>query len=340
MHPLLTTSALALLASVTLAQRPMLKTATAVGDFAKDAKGTTYQFLKKGTVAGPRGLMVMAARRGVGSASTKANLISSHGQLVVQFGERGHLASTSTSFIGALGTSASADPRKIAPGAHAFLVQLPAKKGAKAKMLVSFAARAGKGAQAAVSVDFGADRKIEFQGKTNSAPVRKSFDVVAGATGFVFLVSSSGAATLKGKGMTGYGLELSVAFQPAQTGGKCSATAYGRSCSVLRGAFRSDPRFHNLHLSLTGGRPSSIGVAIIGTKKLNARFGRTSCYLLTDILAIGGVFRTDARGSAQHLLRIPAGRNLSFLTQDLTLGISHRQLEVKSSNGLAVNCKK
>ncbi len=314
------------------------QTATVVGAMAHSGTSKQLKTIKAGTkfsryfrnVAYVRGAW---ANNSGGAGLAHSRTHGSYNYAYVSVSGRAY----SFSSKGNAGANTTKDAVKGTPGAFGVKYLFSAKKATKGKLKITLGGMASKGATAGLSVAFG---KTVLKWKAGSKPVTKEMDVTLDAKGMAFLVGAEGGAMLKGKGRVSYGARALITFSPkVSSGGSCTLKKGPASCGPdLSGKVTTGSRGHLVALSLTKAPVRSFGLTLYSPDgKMGAL--RNKCLIFSKVVGFR-IFRTSSKGTATHMLAIPKGRNLSFGVQDVILMLSRKGLDVKTSNGVMITCKK
>jgi hypothetical protein len=305
-------------------------TKTVIGNTAMVGKTSSYRFIKA-NVPFSHFARVTAAVRGA-SMGTSATISSFRGRTSIRVSEGARASSFSSSTKAEARTSKGTD---ITKEPHVFSFKLTSKKTVKGKLLVSLGGRGTKGAVASIVIRVG--RSI-ISWKQGMPSVRKTLSVSVGSAGLVISSTSMAKASVSGRGSSSISAVASILFEPGAPDARCKLTPYGRSCALLTGTVKDTPAGSLLELTTTRGLPRALGFTVAGSRKVNIRFPGTSCFLLTDVQLVIGLYHTDSRGTGKHVLLVPRNYKGSFNLQDILIQFG-RTTKVSSSNGLVVTCK-
>ena len=111
---------------------------------------------------------------------------------------------------------------------------------------------------------------------------------------------------------------------PSLSRNKLRAVSMGMGCSM--------PSFCSVSLS------NGFALSFVGTNKLNLPFGG-GCTLLANAVVIT-VLKTDAKGDALESWKVPLTEVVQSYHQVLPVGIKGKDLVIKASNGVVVECKR
>ncbi len=314
------------------------ETATVVGAVAHSGSSSQIKVIKAGTkfsryfrnVAYVRGAFASNSGGG-GIAHSRTHGTYNYAYLSIS----GRASSFSSK--GNAGAHTTKDATKGAPGSIGLKYFFSSKKTVKGKLKIVLYGKVSKGASAALSVSFG---KTLLRWKSGGKPVIKEMDVTLDSKGMTFLVGGQGGAMLKGRGRIGYGAKALITFSPKiSSGGSCTIKKGPASCGpVLNGKVATGNRVHLVTLSLTKAPARSFGLTLYSPNgKMRAL--RNKCLIFSKPIGFR-IFRTSSTGTATHMLPLPKGRNLSFAVQDVIIRLSRKGLDVKTSNGLMITCKK
>jgi hypothetical protein len=314
------------------------QTATVVGAMAHSGTSNQLKTIKAGTkfsrffrnFAYVRGAFA-SNHGGVGHARSHSHGNYSYAYVSIS----GRASSFSTS--GNAGAHTTKDAAKGTPGAFGVKYMFSAKAATKGKLRITLGGMASKGATAGLSVAFG---KTILKWKSGNKPVTKEMDITLDSKGIAFLIGAQGGAMIKGKGRVSYGAKALITFSPkVSSGGSCTIKKGPASCGPdLSGKVSSGSRGHLVTLSLTKAPARSFGLTLYSP---DGKMGTlpNKCLIFTKVVGFR-LFRTSSTGTARHMLSLPKGRNLSFAVQDAIIMVSRKGIDVKTSNGLMITCKK
>ncbi|HHI79384.1 MAG TPA: hypothetical protein ENK02_05350 [Planctomycetes bacterium] len=314
------------------------ETATVVGAMAHSSTSKQLKTVKAGTKFSRHFRNVAYVRGAVASNTAGTGQVrhSRHGNYSYAYLSISGRA-MSFSSKGNVGAHTTKDPVKGVPGAFGMKYSFSAKTPTKGRLKIVLGGMASKGASAALSITFG---KTTLKWNAGSKPVTKEMDVTLDSKGMTFLVGAQGGAMLKGRGRIAYGARASIIFAPkVSSGGGCTIKKGPASCGPdLSGKVTSGNRGHLVNLSLTKAPARSFGVMLFSTDG-KMRTLKNKCLLFTRVVGFR-LFRTTSKGTATHLLPLPKGRNLQFAVQDAILMVSRKGIDLKTSNGVMITCKK
>ena len=305
-------------------------TKTVIGDTAVVGKTSSFHFIKANTPFS-HFAKVSAAVRGA-SMGTSATIGHFHDSTFIRVSEGGHASSFSSKVPAEARTSKGPD---ITKEPHVFAFKLASKKAVKGKLTINLSGRGTTGGAGSLVVKFGS---TVVAWKTGMPTVRKSFAVSTGTSGLVIGITSMAKASVKTRGNASIGILATVLFEPASSGARCKLTPYGRSCARLSGVVKDTPAGSLLEMTTSRGLPSALGFTVAGSRKVNIRFPGTSCFLLTDIQLVIGLYHTDSHGVGKHVLLVPRNYKGFFNLQDILIKFG-RETKVSSTNGVVVTCK-
>lgn len=337
--PLLALSLLA--AAPTLAAQNFdVSTLTTYGVLVSTGDRAAFDGVRAGESIG-RGLAIHAGDRDGPFAATSARVMASRDAGVgVVIHEHGRAVATNATRNRA-GTSPGSNNANNAPdfGPHALRMIVRAPAGTRGKVLVVWAGRATDNASAGAVVDIGADNDPEFVGRADGNREQQTFDVRADARGIVIDIATVGHAA-GGNQAAGYGAELGVYFRAADDGG-CRVTPFGERCGgTLLGRADVTDRGVHVGLGVSGAAPGSIGILVIGNRlDTPVPLPGSDCVLAVfprETLA----FNINRDGNALLRLRLPARDTLMVDFQVVTADLGRGGLELASTNGLNVACRR
>ncbi|MFQ5506456.1 MAG: hypothetical protein ACE5F1_16930 [Planctomycetota bacterium] len=229
------------------------------------------------------------------------------------------------------GTSASLSAGNLKPGPHSFQYSVKASKGAKGTLHVTWMGMATGNGAVRVAIDVDGDAKPDFSASQKDMMLQRSMSVTAGAAGFVFMITTEGSVSGSAMmmGQASYGGCVNLAFEE-QKGNDDDPGAAG--CGPeLCGSIAQTSGGRLLELRLTKAAPSSLGVTVIGNRRMSTAIPGSYCLLGTNLLSYL-LFQTDGKGGATQRFTLSKAWQPSGFIQDVVVDILSPRLEIKTSN--------
>jgi hypothetical protein len=339
-----------------LSAQGSLSTATGYADFANAGNGHVSG-VPAGTEIGPRGLQIRVADGRTPAGTVPAALASTDVQLgapttvtalAVHVTERG---SALASRGGRAAAGTSDDPRQGTPGAHGLTWLIPAREGARAKVVVHWSGSASANSATAATVYVDGNGRPDFAaGVRGGRDARRAeFDVVAGPRGFRIGISTSGHAAAGGPSVSAageiYDADLNVALRPEGSGGPtCNFRPFGPECGgklAGRAHVASSAGAIGVALHLSGAAPQAIAALVLGDPLPSpVQLPGSRCSLLVNPRGVApGQTGRNGEATWSFAFRPPAGVSLTVAFQAITLSLSGGGASLASSNGLAMDCR-
>ena len=230
------------------------------------------------------------------------------------------------------GTTASTSKTSIKQGVHSF--RLNVRGVAKATLVVSMTGRVTGNGKVLVTVDIGADKKIEFNQTLTGKFVRQTFPISGGSPNPV-LVTVNGSASWAAKGSS-YDMSV-VAWVQSPVRTDCFINRYGKPCGMVDFMGFDAPSSTNRHvftLNVTGAPKSASSILAIGFVPIEARIGFPCPLHLAPSLFLN--FKTDAKGNATIPANVNGKLNLTAYMQCAVADTAAKTMRL--TNGLRFDC--
>ena len=232
------------------------------------------------------------------------------------------------------GTTASTSKTSIKQGVHSYILNV---RGVTTSTLaVTMAGTTTGNGKATVTIDIGADNKIEFtQAANNAKAVRKTFTINGGSPNPVRITVNGSASAATG----GSSYDMSViAWVQNPVRSNCFLSRYGKPCTAvdLMG-FDSGTQAarHSFNINITGAPKNAAVIIGVGVKSANFKLPRIPCPLLTTPILFLYPPKTDANGNST----LAATANVKLnLTAYLQCAVADSSGVARMSNGLRIDC--
>ena len=234
---------------------------------------------------------------------------------------------------GAGGTTASTSVTSIKPGVHSYILNV--RGAAKSTLVVTMAGTKTGNGKVAVTLDIGADNKIEFSQTATGTTVRRTFPITGGSPNPV-RITVNGSASWTQSGSS-YDMTVMAWIQnPVRK--DCFPSRYAKPCGKVNLMGFDAPTASNLHsltLNITGAPPNA--PALIGIGVTSARFTLPGIPCPVVILPIAYVYpRTDASGNATMVFNVNTKLKHTAYLQCAVADAKGKT--TRMSNGLRLDC--
>ena len=234
---------------------------------------------------------------------------------------------------GAGGTTASTTATSIKPGVHSYILNV--RGAAKSTLVVTMAGIKTGNGKVAVTVDIGADNKVEFSQTATGAAIRKTFSITGvGPTPVRITVDGSASWTQSG---SSYDMTVMAWIQnPVRK--DCFPSRYAKPCSAVDLMGFDSPTASNLHsltLNITGAPKNAAALIGIGVVRTNLTLPGIPCPV--HVLPIAYIYpRTDANGNATMVFNVNTKLNFTAYMQCAVADTTANT--TRMSNGLRLDC--
>ena len=231
------------------------------------------------------------------------------------------------------GTTASTSKTSIKPGVHSYILNV--RGVATANLVVTMAGTTTGNGKVTVTVDIGADNKIEFTQAATGSTVRKAFSITGGPNSVRITVD--GSASSVASGTSSYDMSVTAWIQkPLRQ--DCYLSRYGKPCGAVDFMGHDVPTTTNKHvftLNLTGAPANASAILGIGVKPTNLPLPGIPCPLLVaPILFLYP--KTNASGNATMVFNANLKLNLTAYLQCAVA--DSKGNTARMSNGLRIDC--